>query len=429
MRQAFRASFLHCLADPGATSQASAYAYFDDGVLVVEDGVVVELGEAAALLPQLGNDVALQEFPDKLIVPGFIDCHVHFPQLDIIASYGEQLLDWLNRYAYPAEARFADADYAREVADVFLDELLRNGTTTALVFGTVHPHSADAIFEAAEKRSMRLIAGKVLMDRNCPQELRDDPESAYADTKKLIERWHGKGRLGYAITPRFAITSTPSQLEAAGKLAKEYPDVWIHTHLAENTDEVEEVARQFPDSKSYLDVYDRFGLLRERSVFAHCLHMSDADRKCMAEKGGAAAFCPTSNLFLGSGLFDLQSMRDAQVRCGLGTDVGGGTSLSLLRTAGEAYKVLHLQDQALPATRALYLATLGAAEALYLDDKLGNFESGKEADFVVLDPTGSVLTARRNNAASTIEEKLFALLMLADDRNVAATFISGQLYP
>lgn len=428
MRQAFRASILHCLADPGEGSLATAYAHFDDGVLVVEDGVVADLGEAAVLLPQLGEDVALQEFPDKLIVPGFIDCHTHFPQLDIIASYGEQLLDWLNRYAYPAEARFADADYACEVADIFLDELLRNGTTTALVFGTVHPHSADAIFEAAEKRSMRLIAGKVLMDRNCPQELRDDPESAYADSKKLIERWHGKGRLGYAITPRFAITSTAAQLEAAGRLAREYPDVWIHTHLAENTDEVDEVARQFPDSKSYLDVYDHYGLLRERSVFAHCLHMSDEDRNSMAEKGGAAAFCPTSNLFLGSGLFDLQSMRDAQVRCGLGTDVGGGTSLSLLRTAGEAYKVLHLQGQALPATRALYMATLGAAEALYLDDKLGNFEVGKEADFVVLDPAASSLTARRNNAASTIEEKLFALMMLADDRNVAATFICGQQY-
>ena len=428
MRQAFRASILHCLADPGEGSLATAYAHFDDGVLVVEDGVVVDLGEAAVLLPQLGEDVALQEFPDKLIVPGFIDCHVHFPQLDIIASYGEQLLDWLNRYAYPAEARFADENHAREIADVFVHEMLRNGTTTALVFGTVHPHSADAIFEAAEKRSLRLIAGKVLMDRNCPEELQDDPESAYADSKNLIERWHGKGRLGYAITPRFALTSSSAQLEAAGRLAKEYPDVWIHTHLAENTDEVNEVARLFPDSKSYLDVYDRNGLLRERSVFAHCLHMSDEDRNCMAEKGGAAAFCPTSNLFLGSGLFDLRAMRDAQIRCGLGTDVGGGTSLSLLRTAGDAYKVLHLQGQALPATRALYMATLGAAEALYLDDKIGNFEVGKEADFVVLDPAASSLTARRNNAASTIEEKLFALMMLADDRNVAATFICGQQY-
>jgi guanine deaminase len=370
--------------------------------------------------------VAVTDFSGKIIVPGFIDCHVHFPQLDIIASYGEQLLDWLNRYAYPAEARFADEAYAREIANVFLDELLRNGTTTALVFGTVHAHSADAILEAAESRGMRLIAGKVLMDINCPDALQDTAESAYADSKTLIERWHGKGRLGYAITPRFALTSSEEQLAAAGQLASEYPDVWIHTHLAENKAEVEEIARQFPESRSYLDVYDQHGLLRERAVFAHCLHMDNEDRSCMAAKGGAAAFCPTSNLFLGSGLFDLRAMRTANVRVGLGTDVGGGTSLSLLRTASEAYKVLHLQDQALPATRALYLATLGAAEALYLDDKVGNFEPGKEADFVVLDPAGSSLSERRTRVATSIEEVLFAITMLADDRNIAATYVAGN---
>lgn len=273
---------------------------------------------------------------------------------------------------------------------------------------------------------MRLIAGKVLMDCNCPDELRDDADSAYTDSKALIERWHGQGRLGYAITPRFALTSTEEQLAAAGKLAREYPDVWIHTHLAENANEVEQIARQFPSSRSYLDVYDQSGLLRERAVFAHCLHLDDHDRACMADKGGAAAFCPTSNLFLGSGLFDLPAMKAANVRCGLGTDVGGGTSLSLLKTASEAYKVLHLQNHALPATRALYLATLGAAEALYLDDKIGNFLPGKEADFVVLDPDGSSLTARRTAAAETIEEAFFALLTLADDRHVEATFVRGK---
>lgn len=425
MRQAFRASVLHCLADPGEASDSAALQFFDDGLLIIENGLVVEAGDAATLLPQIKDDIAITEFPGKIIVPGFIDCHVHFPQLDIIASYGAQLLDWLNRYAFPAEARFADEDYAREIAEVFLNELLRNGTTTALVFGTVHAHSADAILEAAETRGMRLIAGKVLMDSNCPDELRDTPESAYADSKALIERWHGKDRLGYAITPRFALTSSEEQLAAAGLLASEYPDVWIHTHLAENKDEVEEIARQFPDSRSYLDVYDHFGLLRERSVFAHCLHMDDEDRSCMAAKGAAAAFCPTSNLFLGSGLFDLRAMRAANVRVGLGTDVGGGTSLSLLKTASEAYKVLHLQDQALPAPRALYLATLGAAEALYLDDKVGNFEPGKEADFVVLDPAGSSLSERRTRVATSIEESLFAITTLADDRNIAATYVAG----
>jgi guanine deaminase len=426
MRQAFRSSILHCLSDPGDQSLASAYEYFEDGLLIIDNGNIAAAGPAETLLQGLADDVLLTEFPGKLIVPGFIDCHVHFPQLDIIGSYGEQLLDWLHRYAYPAEARFADPGHAREVAGVFVDELLRNGTTTALVFGTVHPHSADAIFEAAGARDMRLIAGKVLMDCNCPDELKDDAASAYTDSKALIERWHGQGRLGYAITPRFALTSTEQQLAAAGKLAAEYPDVWIHTHLAENKDEVEQIARQFPSSRSYLDVYDQFGLLRERSVFAHCLHMDDTDRASMASKGGAAAFCPTSNLFLGSGLFDLPAMRAANVKCGLGTDVGGGTSLSLLRTASEAYKVLHLQDHALPATRALYLATLGAAEALYLDEKLGNFLPGKEADFVVLDPDGSSLSARRTSAAETIEEAFFALLTLADDRHVRATFVRGK---
>jgi len=423
--QALRASILHCLSDPGDQSTRSAYEYFEDGLLIVDEGHIVAAGNAPKLLSELAADTPVIDYAGKLIVPGFIDCHVHFPQLDIIGSYGAQLLDWLNRYAFPAEAKFADPDYAQEVAGVFIDELLTNGTTTALVFGTVHPHSADAIFEAADAKGMRLIAGKVLMDSNCPEELRDDAETGYADSKALIERWHGKGRLGYAITPRFALTSSAEQLAAAGRLASEYPDVWVHTHLAENMDEVDEIARLFPDSRSYLDVYEQHGLLRERAVFAHCLHMDDADRASMSTHGGAAAFCPTSNLFLGSGLFDLPAFRDAGIRCGLGTDVGGGTSLSLLKTASDAYKVLHLQEHALPATRALYLATLGAAEALYLDDKIGNFASGKEADFVVLDFAGSNLTARRTAAAETIEEKLFALITLADDRNVAATYVNG----
>jgi len=425
--EALRASILHCLADPGEGSKPAAWEYFEDGLLAVHDGRIVDAGPADAVRARLPADIEVTDYAGKLIVPGFIDCHVHFPQLDIIGSYGAQLLDWLNQYAYPEEAKFADPDHAREVANAFVDELLRNGTTTALVFGTVHAHSADAIFEAAEARSMRLIAGKVLMDSNCPEELRDSPDSGYAESKALIERWHGKGRLGYAITPRFALTSSPEQLAAAGKLADEYPDTWIHTHLAENMDEVEQIARQFPDSRSYLDVYEQFGLVRERAVFAHCLHMNDQDRASMATNRAAAAFCPTSNLFLGSGLFDLTAMREAGVCCGLGTDVGGGTSLSLLRTASEAYKVLHLREHALPATQALYLATLGAAEALRLEDKIGNFEEGKEADFAVLDFEGSNLTARRCAAASTIEEKLFALMTLADDRNVAATYVEGRL--
>jgi guanine deaminase len=425
MREAYRASILHCLSDPGASGDAAAVEFFDDGLLLVENGVVAEVGNANTLLAQCG-DTKVTDFRDKIIVPGFIDCHVHFPQLDIIASYGTQLLDWLNRYAFPVEAKFADLAYAQELASIFLDELLQNGTTTALVFGTVHAHSADALFEAAQLRGMRVVAGKVLMDRMCPEELRDDAETAYRDSKALIERWHGQDRLGYAITPRFALTSSDAQLAAAGRLASEYPDVWIHTHLSENHDEVAAVADLFPDSRSYLDVYDQNGLLRERAVFAHCLHLDNEDRECMAAKGGAAAFCPTSNLFLGSGLFDLQAMRSRNIRCGLGSDVGGGTSLSMLRTASEAYKVLQLQNQSLPPARALYLATLGAAEALYLDDKVGNFARGMEADFVVLDPAGSSISARRTAAAASIEETLFALTMLGDERHIAATYVAGE---
>ena len=425
MRTAFRGSVFHCLADPGEDDREEAVAYFEDGLLVVEDGLVAELGEAGALLESLPGDTRIEDLSGKLIVPGLIDCHVHYPQLDVIASYGEELLDWLHRYAFPREMRFADAAYAREVAALFVDELLKNGTTTALVFGTVHAHSADAIFEVAAAKKMRLIAGKVLMDTNCPEALRDDAVTGYQQSKQLIERWHGKGRLGYAITPRFALTSSEAQLEAAGRLAAEYPDVWVHTHLAENIDEVEQISRLFPWSSSYLDVYDRFGLVRERSVFAHCLHLHDEECRLMARSGAAAAHCPTSNLFLGSGLFDLRRLRELRIRVGLGTDVGGGTSLSLLKTMREAYKVLHLQQQPLPPGRALYLATLGAAEALYIDNLIGNFEAGKEADFIVLDPRGTSISAHRTGLAASIGELLFALIVLGDDRNVAATYLQG----
>ena len=425
MKQAFRAAIFQCLSDPGEVGDVAATQFFEDGLLITEDGCVVDVGDAADLLAA-NPELPVEAFPDCLIVPGLIDCHVHFPQIDIIASYGDQLLDWLNRYAYPAEARYADSGHADAAADFFLDELLKNGTTTAAVFATVHPTSVDAIFKAAEARDMRLIAGKVLMDRNCPEELSDDPVSAYEDSRDLIERWHGKGRLGYAITPRFALTSSEEQLEAAGRLASEFPDTWVHTHLAENRQEIAAVAKDFSWSKSYLDVYDHFGLLRERSVFAHCLHLDDKDRKRMSEQGCAAAFCPSSNLFLGSGLYDLRTMSEASIRTGLATDVGGGTSLSMLRTMGEAYKVLQLQQQNLPAARALYLATLGAAEALRLDDKIGNLLPGKEADFIVLDPHGTDLSARRLAEHNAPEEMLFALTMLADERNISATYLRGR---
>lgn len=425
-RRAFRAAILHCLGDPGEHADARQVEYFSDGLLIIEDGHVAGLGDAESLLPGLADDFELHDHRGNLIVPGFVDCHVHFSQVDIIASYGEQLLDWLNRYAFPVEAQFGDAQFAHEVAEFFVDELLRNGTTSALVFPTVHEESVEAIFTAAGKRNMRLLSGKVLMDQNCPESVRDGAESTYTVSRRLLEKWHGKGRLGYALTPRFAVTSSEAQLKAVGKLAAEFPDVHIHTHLAENHKEIELVAERFPLRRSYLDVYEHFGLVRERAVFAHCLHLDDQDRKCMAGNGSAMAFCPTSNLFLGSGLFNLRSARGSGIRVGLATDVGGGTSLGMLQTMSEAYKVLHLQSQSLPGFRALYLATLGAAEALYLDDKIGNFVTGKEADFVILNYAGAEITRRRLARAEDIAEKLFALIMLGDDRNISATHVMGQ---
>jgi len=422
---AFRGAILHCLADPGS-GEPTAVEYFDDGILLVDDGLVSRVGPAEELLKALPVDFPITDLGGKLIIPGMIDCHVHYPQTDIIASYGEQLLDWLNKYAYPVEQRFSDRAHADEVANFFADALLRNGTTTALVFSTVHPQSVDAMFSAAKQRNMRLLTGKVLMDINCPPALQDSAASAYRDSRELIERWHGDGRLGYAITPRFAVTSSEAQLESMGKLANEFPDVHIHTHLAENEAECDMVAGQFPWSRSYLDVYKQYGLVRERSVFAHCLHLDQEDRELMSELNGAIAFCPTSNLFLGSGLFDLQSAEEAGICVGVGTDVGGGTSLSMLTTLGEGYKVLQLEGQSLDPFKGLYLATLGGAKALCLDDKIGNFAHGKEADFVVLDAAGAPMLERRLSSSTDIAEKLFALLVMGDDRAVAATYLMGE---
>ncbi len=424
--QVFRATLLHCRHDPGEGDDPSAWEHLDDGLLVVRQGRIEALGPAPALLERLPAGTVVHDRRGRLIVPGFIDTHVHYPQLDMIAAYGEQLLEWLNRYAFPTERRFADPVHAGEVAEFFLDELLRNGTTTALVFGTVHPASVDALFEAAQERQLRLVAGKVLMDRNCPEWLRDDPDTAYRDSRALIERWHGQGRLGYAITPRFAPTSSDAQLSQAGRLAAECPDVYVHTHMAENREEVAWVAKLFPWSQGYLDVYDRFGLVRERSVYAHCIHLSETERQRMAAVGAAMAFCPGSNLFLGSGLFDLASACGHGIRVGMGTDVGAGASFSLLRTLQEGYKVAQLQGQRLSPYRALYLATLGGARALYLDDRIGNFAPGKEADFVVLDWGSTPLLDRRCAKAADFTEKLFALLTLGDDRAVAETYVMGQ---
>jgi guanine deaminase len=424
---AFRGSILHFLGDPGeAANPSGSYEYFEDGLLVVRYGHVAEVGPARALSMRLPSGTPVVDRSGALIVPGFVDCHIHYPQTDVIASYGEQLLEWLERYTYPAESRFEDPAHAREAADFFLDELVRNGTTTALVLGTVHAQSVGAFFEAAEARDLRMVAGKVLMDRNCPEALRDTADSGYTDSKALIEKWHGRGRLAYAITPRFAVTSSQAQLERAGDLATEFPDAFVHTHLAENRKEVALVRDLFPWARSYLDVYARFGLVRPRAVFAHCIYLDDEDVALLGERGAMAAFCPTSNLFLGSGLFDLRRMRQAGVHVGIATDVGGGTTFNMLRTLAEGYKVLQLADQPLSAYRAFYLATLGGAQGLGLDDRIGNFVPGKEADFVVLDPATTPLAARRHERTRTLAERLFMTMMLGDDRFVTETYALGR---
>ena len=423
--KAYRAALLHCLADPREVGIERSHEYFEDGLLVVADGKVAQIGHAAELLPTLAAGTEVVEYPNALITPGFVDAHIHYPQTGMIASYGEQLLDWLETYTFPTERAFADKAHAGEVAEVFLDELLRNGTTTALVFGSVHKQSVDAFFEACEKRNLRMIAGKVLMDRNAPDYLTDTAETGYADSKELIERWHGKGRLHYAVTPRFAPTSTPEQLALAGQLFKEYPDLYMHTHLSENRKEIEWVRELFPERQGYLDVYDHHGLIGARSVFAHGVHLCDEECQRLGETGSAVAFCPTSNLFLGSGLFDLEKVEDFGVRVGLGTDVGAGTSFSQLQSLNEAYKVMQLQGKKLDPFKSLYLATLGGARALYLDDRIGNLQPGKDADFVVLDYQATPLIDYRMRQARTLEEKLFALTILGDDRAVKETFAAG----
>ena len=422
--RAFRGEILDFVGDP-ATLGDIAHRHFADGVLLVRGGKVAAVGPAPAMLASIPADAVVTDYRGKLIVPGFIDTHVHYAQTDIIASYGAQLLEWLEKYTFPAEARFADPKHARDVAEFFVAELLRNGTTTAMVFATTHKASVDAIFEAARARSLRVIAGKVLMDRNVPEAVRDTADSGFDDSQALIAQWHGRDRLAYAVTPRFAPTSTERQLDLCGRLLEEHPDVYLQSHVAENVGEVAWVADIYPWSRSYLDVYDHFGLLRERAVYAHCIHLDATDRKRMADTGTAMSFCATSNLFLGSGLFDLRAAHERGVRVGLGTDVGGGTTLSMLRTMAESYKVCQLAGQSLSPMQAFYLATLGGAAALYLEERIGNFDIGKEADFVVLDPEATPHLARRMERTATLAERLFAFMIMGDDRAVHATHVLG----
>ena len=423
---AHRGGILHFRSDPGPHDDPGSFEFLEDGLLVTADGQVASIGPAHELLSALPSDARLVEHGDSILMPGFVDTHVHYPQTDIIGSGGRQLLDWLENYTFPAEAAFADSAHAREVARFFLDELLRNGTTAALVFCSVHPASVQAFFEAAVARRMRMAAGKVLMDRNCPEYLRDTAEAGERDSRELLEAWHGRERLLYAITPRFAATSSEAQLASAGRLARDYPDALIHTHVAENLDEVAWVKRLFPQARSYLDVYDRYGLLRERAIYAHCIHFDESDRARMAQSGATAAFCPSSNLRLGSGLFDVAAADAAGMRFSIATDVAGGSSFGMLQTLGDAYKVAQLSQQHLSPLRAFYLATLAGARALGLEDRIGRFAVGTEADFIVLDLRATALIARRTASSRTLAEKLRVLITLGDDRAVAHTYILGR---
>lgn len=428
---ALRGPTLSFVDDPFRAGDEAALRYEPDGLIIIEDGLITATGSHAALRGQVAPE-AVTRYPDALILPGLIDTHVHYPQTQIIGAYGAQLIDWLNEYTFVAEQQFADAGHARAVSRTFLDECLRAGTTTAAVYCTVHPGSVDAFFEAAREYGMRMVAGKVLMDRNAPAALTDTAQAGYDDSLALIERWHGKDRLHYAITPRFAPTSTPEQLEAAGALWQQHPSAYMQTHLSENQAEIEWVKQLFPRRADYLDVYDHYGLTGPRSVFGHAIHLSEREWQRLSETGSAVAHCPTSNTFLGSGLFDFARARQPQpsalpVRTGLATDVGGGTSLSMLRTMGEAYKVGQLGGYSLSAAKALYLATRGAAQALYLEDKIGSIEAGLEADLLVLDLKSTPLIDFRMRHCQDINEALFVQMIMADDRATKAVYIKGRL--
>lgn len=422
--RALRGEVVSLRADPFLEAPEDCLDHSPDALVVVEDGTITSVGpwdERAAR----GLDVT--HYRRGIIAPGFIDAHVHYPQTQMIGGFGEGLLEWLEKYTFVAEQDFADPAHAEAVAAVFLQELLRAGTTSAAVYCTVHPQSVEAFFAESERFNTRMIAGKVLMDRNAPPALLDTPETAYAESKALIERWHGRGRQLYCITPRFAPSCSEAELAAAARLWAEHPGTYVQTHLCETTAEVDWVMDLFPGHESYLDVYDRAGLVGPRAIFGHAVHMEERDFCRCHEAGAALAHCPTSNLFLGSGLFKVFEARraDRPVKVGLGTDLGAGTAFSQLRTLDEAYKVAKLGGERLTAAHGLWLATRGGAEALCLDDRLGQIAPGMEADLVVLDPGATPLLEFRSRFARDLMERLFVLMILGDDRSVRATWVAG----
>ncbi|MBC7995317.1 MAG: guanine deaminase [Rhizobacter sp.] len=423
-RLALRGDLLDFTGAPewGAT-ESPLVRYRPDHWLLIDSGRIVG-AQPGAQTPD--NTWAHHDHTGRIILPGFIDTHVHSPQLDVIASYGTELLDWLNTYTFPAEQRYADADEATAGAARFLDALLAHGTTSAMVFPTVHKVSADTLFAAAQSRGMRLITGKVLMDRHAPDGLRDDVAQAERDCLDLIQRWHGTDRLAYAVTVRFAPTSTPEQLAMAGALCQAHPGVYMQTHVAENREEVRWVRELFPEARSYLDVYARAGLLNERSVLAHGIWLDDVDRAALRDSGAQIAHCPSSNLFLGSGLFDWRTAEAACAAVSVASDVGGGTSLCQLKSLADAYKVQAMAGQRLTAWKALHAVTLGAAEALQLADEIGSLEPGRMADVCVWDWAVGPVAQRRLAVARDLHEKVFAWMTLGDERNLVATYVAGR---
>jgi guanine deaminase len=421
--QAYRAAILRFADDRSAI-------YEEDGLLVVgPDGKVRDVGPYSTLAPTYPG-LAIEHLPGAIIAPGFVDLHIHFPQIDVIGSPAAGLLPWLENYTFPHESRFSDEAHCSELATFFLDELLRHGVTTALAFATSHPSSVNALMGEARQRGMRLIAGKVLQDRHSPDGVRDETEQSLTDTESLIRKWHGQDRLGYAITPRFAPSCSEAQLRGAGELAAKYPDVWIQSHVAENLDEIKWARELFPASRSYLSIYADFGLMRERAIYAHCIHFDDEDRALMRSTGAAAAVSPTSNLFLGSGFFDYEGADRIGFKYGLASDVGGGTSFSPFHTMLAAYYVGR-EGQTKPGVSLApqnlwWQHTAGAAQALGLGGVIGNLQPGCEADFVVLDPKATPLLARKTAQAASLDELLFSLIVLADDRAIARTVIAGR---
>tara|TARA_B100000674_G_scaffold390562_1_gene334423 strand:- start:170 stop:1477 length:1308 start_codon:yes stop_codon:yes gene_type:complete len=413
--------------DPFIVGADLATRFEEDGAVWIENGLIRAVGPADAIIAEV-SEAPVHDFGKDLITAGFVDCHAHYPQLPIIASYGEQLLTWLEKYTFPIELTFQDGDVAAEAASFFIKECIRNGITSSAVYATVHPMSVDAFFQTASELNLRMACGKVLMDRNAPDGLRDTAQNGYDQSKALIDAWHNNGRNVYALTPRFAPTSTPEQLEAVGALWRENPDVLMQTHLSENPNEIAWVADLFPDAPDYFGVYEHFGLVGPGAIFGHAVHLTERERAGIRDTGSAIAHCPTSNTFIGSGLFDMQGLRDreATIPVGLATDVAGGSSLSMFATMRTAYEIAQLRGCSLHPAKAWYLATVGSATAMRIADKVGNLAPGMEADLAVIDLASTDLIRRRVARAENIWDVLFAQMILADDRAITATYVAGE---